>query len=147
MDSSITSFIKKQTCATIGYVDDKGLPNCFSCFFAFDEVNGLLYFKSSPGAKHCEQLLLSPNVSGTILPDKLKPLLVQGIQFTGEVLNELNPLAAGASGYYHKKNPLALAMSGKVWTVKIGFIKMTDSSKGFGKKIIWERKATLTTSL
>jgi uncharacterized protein YhbP (UPF0306 family) len=81
----------------------------------------------------------NPHIAGTILPDKLNKLLPKGIQFQGEVLDPDHPLAKNATTIYHKKNPVALAIKGKVYTILLNAVKMTGSGVGFGKKIIWKR--------
>ena len=139
MSEDIINFTRKQTCATISCINQNGKPYCFNCFYAFNGELGLLYFKSSPDTYHSKLIKQNPFIAGTILPDKLKTILVQGIQFEGELLACDHPLTAHASANYHKKHPMALAMSGEIWTIKINHIKMTDSSKGFGKKIAWDR--------
>ena len=40
---------------------------------------------------------------------------------------------------YHRKHPIALAIKGEVFTIRLDSIKMTDSTKVFGKKIFWNR--------
>ena len=85
----------------------------------------------------------NPAIAGTILPDKLKTLLVQGIQFEGDFLNEPDDLAKKAAQHYYKKHPMALAIPGEIWVIQINHIKMTDSTKGFGKKITWDRNEQL----
>jgi hypothetical protein len=82
-----------------------------------------------------------PSVAGTILPDKLNKLLVKGIQFEGTLLDAGDSVAASAAVLYYKQNPLAVAMPGEVWTIRIDHIKMTDSTLGFGKKLKWSREA------
>lgn len=77
---------------------------------------------------------------GTILPDKLNSLLVKGIQYEGIVLSDDYPSILQAYYNYHTKHPLALAITGKMWTIQLNLVKMTDSTAGFGKKIIWNRK-------
>ncbi len=139
MNENIVNFIRKQTCATIGCVDKNGKPYCFNCFYAFNSEQGLLYFKSSTDAYHSGLIKQNPVVAGTILPDKLNTLLVQGIQFEGELLAGDDPLSAHASTNYHRKHPMALAIPGHIWTIRIDRIKMTDSKRGFGKKIAWLR--------
>jgi uncharacterized protein YhbP (UPF0306 family) len=32
----------------------------------------------------------------------------------------------------------ALAMPGKVYAIRLQWMKMTDSTLGFGKKVVWE---------
>jgi uncharacterized protein YhbP (UPF0306 family) len=139
MNETITSFLQQQTCATICLLDSNGNPYCFSCFYAFNNEKGLLYFKSSADAYHSELIKINPLIAGTILPDKLNPLLVKGIQLAGLALNEQDPLTEKASLLYHKRHPLALNTKGDIRTIRINTIKMTDGTKGFGKKINWSR--------
>jgi uncharacterized protein YhbP (UPF0306 family) len=136
----VFSFIKQQTCATICCADGQGIPYCFSCYYAVKPETGLLYFKSSDNAYHTSLLALDPVVAGTILPDKLNKLITQGIQWQGELLEEHHPQTKDAVEIYHKKNPLALAIKGKVYTIRMNFIKMTDSKLGFVKKNTWKRE-------
>jgi uncharacterized protein YhbP (UPF0306 family) len=140
MNKTIFQFIKEQTCAGICCVDEAGKPYCFTCFYACNAEKGLLYFKSSKESHHGVLLMKNPSVAGTILPDKLSTFLVKGLQFEGILLDGEHPMAKNASVFYHKAKPMALAVPGEVWTVQIDSIKMTDSTLGFGKKIIWQRE-------
>ena len=137
MDSSISGFIDRQTVASIACVDENNEPYCFSCFYAFDALEGRMYFKSSLTSKHAQILLENRRVSGTIQPDKLRVFAIKGVQFTGTVIpffpNE------EASDNYHRRFPYALAMPGEVWVIELDAIKMTDNRIGFGKKIVWKR--------
>ena len=139
MNETISRFLQQQTCATICCIDEQGSPYCFSCYYVFNPEKGLLYFKSSDDAHHSALLLNNPAVGGSILPDKLIRLISRGIQLEGEVLEQFHPLTKDASVVYHKKIPMALAIKGKVFTIRLNAIKMTDSQLGFGKKITWKR--------
>ncbi len=139
MNETITRFLEEQTCATICCVDDNGKPYCFSCYYVFNKEVGVFYFKSSAEAYHSVLLKNNPGIAGTMLPDKLNKLITRGIQLQGEVLQDLHPLAKEAYYLYHKKHPMALAIKGKVVTIRIDKIKMTDSKLGFGKKLNWNR--------
>lgn len=139
MKENIIQFIQKQTCATVCCVDEKGMPWCFSCFYAFNHEEGLLYFKSSADSSHSALIKKNPFIAGAILPDKLNRILVKGIQFEGIILDKHHLLSEQASGYYHKKHLLAVAIPGEIWTIQINRIKMTDSTRGFAKKITWKR--------
>jgi len=134
------AFINSQTCASISCHDAKGFPYCFSCFYAYQEEKGLLHYKSSPDAHHSQLLNGYPEVAGTILPDQLSKLHIQGIQFEGRLLPDTHPDAQKAATHYYKKHPLALAHPGKLWTIRLQHIKYTDSKFGFGKKLEWERE-------
>lgn len=139
MTDKFNSYIQGQSCANVCCVDEKGKPHCFNCFYAYDSEQQLLYYKSSADTKHSSIILKNAAVAGTILPDRLNKLLIKGLQFEGEVLSFDHPLAKTASTFYHKKNPIALAMPGEVWTIKIDSMKFTDNSLGFGKKLNWQR--------
>ena len=120
-------------------IDENSMPYCFSCFYVYNNNDHLLYYKSSNDTRHSILLMKNPHVAGTILPDKLQKLLVKGVQLEGLLLAEQDPLAQNAAAQYYLKIPMALAIPGFVWTIRIDQIKMTDSSLGFGKKIYWNR--------
>ena len=140
MNEKIAEFIARQTCGNLACVDETGLPWCFSFFYSWDAAAGLLHYKSSDDTRHSIILHANKKVAGTILPDKFNLLQIKGIQFEGELLPEEHPLAAGGSAHYHKKHPMALAMPGEIWTIRLDHIKFTDNSLGIGKKLNWKRE-------
>lgn len=139
MKEIINRFLQQQTCATICCIDGSGNPYCFNCFYAFDPTDFLLYFKSSQNAYHSILLANNPIIAGTVLPDKLSRLAIKGIQLTGLVLDQQHALAKNAFEYYHKKHPIAIAISGQVFTVQVNEMKMKDSNMGMGTKFMWNR--------
>ena len=147
MNEIIVSFLNKQTCATVCSVDEAGRPWCFNCFYVFNPLQGLLYYKSAADTRHAALLKNNPMVAGTILPDKLNTLLIKGVQFEGTLLNTSAPEAAKAASLYYKKNPLAVAIPGEIWVIQVDHIKMTDSTLGFGKKIKWNRETASSNTL
>ena len=140
MTERIDEYIKQQSCANVCCVDTGGLPYCFSCFYAYNNNERLLYYKSSIDAHHSKIILDSPVVAGTILPDKHNKLHVKGIQFDGIVLPLEHPSSKNAAAVYYKKNLVAVAMPGDIWTIQINSIKFTDSRLGFGKKLTRSRQ-------
>ena len=44
-----------------------------------------------------------------------------------------------AKKVYLKRFPFAALMDTTLWLVIIDYLKMTDNSFGFGKKMVWER--------
>ena len=81
------------------------------------------------------------------MPDKLNMLAVKGIQFTGIVLNENDPICKDASKNYHSKFPLAFAVQGVVKTVQLNQLKMTDNGPGIFKKHSWQREEETNTQI
>lgn len=140
---NIIRYLLKQTCATICCVNDDNNPYCFSCFYVFNAVDGLMYFKSSANTHHAGLLSAKSFVSGTVLPDTLNKLIVKGVQFQGEVVYANDTLAKNAASIYHAKMPMAMAMKGDVFTIRIDSIKMTDSGRLLGSKQHWQREIAL----
>lgn len=138
MDKRIISFIKDQSCISLCCVDEEAKPHVFTCFYTFDADAGYIYFKSNENTMHAKILQLNPAVAGSILPNKLNPLKIKGIQLEGEYVNIEEQNSHGKKLYY-QQHPYALATSGKIWCIKINQIKMTDNTLMFGEKIKWER--------
>lgn len=140
MTEKLNEYITAQSCASVCCIDADGSPYCFSCFYAYNSVEKLLYYKSSMDTHHSKIIANNPLVAGTMLPDKLNKLHVRGMQFEGVILPAEHPLTKDAAAYYYKKNPVAVAMPGEVWTIQINSLKLTDNNFGFGKKLTWSRE-------
>jgi uncharacterized protein YhbP (UPF0306 family) len=140
MNDRILTFLKKQTATSICCVNELNEPYSFSCFFTFNSKENLLYYKSNSSSYHSKILLQNPKVSGTIMPDKLNKLVVKGVQFTGVVLAENDPLCVDASKNYHSRFPMAFVIPGVVSTIQLNQLKMTDNIPGIFKKHSWQRE-------
>ena len=139
MKKDIIDFIDENKIATVCYLDADHKPLCFNCFYVFEPTHKLLLFKSSENTLHAQCLRLNAEISGTILPSKSNALALKGLQFTGYVLYDNFPLETSASKYYHQRNPMALAKAGEVWCIQLTKAKMTDSTRVFGEKLVWEK--------
>jgi uncharacterized protein len=137
----IADFVNHQTCTTLCTVDDENAPYCFTCYYSFDEKKGLIHFKSNKESLHITYLAKQPKISGTILPDSLNKLVVKGIQLYGEVLDEKSTESTYGSINYYKKNPLAMAIKGQIFTIKLTKIKFTDTTLKIGGVTLWERNS------
>src|SRR5476651_2210832 len=82
----IAAFIQANKILTLCCIDADNKPYFFHCFYAFDEENHLLFFKSSPETHHAKLLLLNPSVAGSILPENIDILALKGIQLSGTIL-------------------------------------------------------------
>ncbi len=140
MNHKIVDFFKRQTAASISCVNETNKPYSFSCFYAFNSTDKLLYFKSPESSYHSRIILQNPKVSGTIMPDKLNKLAIKGIQFTGEALAHNNPLCKDASKNYYYKFPVAVAVPGIIWTIQLDQLKMTNNIMGIFEKLSWQRE-------
>ena len=138
MNERIIDFMTHQRVANICCVDAKNRPYCFSSFYVFDAEKKLLYFKSGPSTHHSQILQQNSIVAGTIQPDRLNPLAIKGIQFTGQIVLSKNEPGLHAESIYHKRYPFALGMAGDIWVLQLQTIKMTDNTLSFGKKLNWQ---------
>ncbi len=139
MKKDLIDFIEENKIATICYLDSQGKPYCFNCFYVFEPTQKLLLFKSSENTLHSQSLKINAEISGTILPQKSGLLALKGLQFTGRVLYDDFPLETSPAKYYHQRNPMALAKAGEVWCIQLTKAKMTDSTRVFGEKLVWEK--------
>lgn len=139
IDERIISFFKANTNLTLATCADN-IPHCSNCFYAFDEERNYLVFKSNRETLHIKQALLNNNVAGTVAPDKLNPASIRGIQLGGKFSEPKGELLDGLKKIYYKKYPFAFAFSGEIWAIELTFIKMTDNTLGFGKKIEWSER-------
>lgn len=138
IDERIAAFLNKQTVAAISLTDIDGNPYCFHCFYAYDAEKNLLYFKTSMHSHHGALLVNGKKVAGAIQPDKLNKAAIRGLQLTGQLLAPGTEKAADASKVYHKAYPFALMMPGELWTVEPQWMKFTDNTLTFGKKLVWQ---------
>lgn len=136
VDERIVSFLRAQTVLTIA-TSDANIPYCATCFYAYSTEYNVLVFKSSPDTTHISQGLANCHVAGSVLPDKLITGKVKGIQYSGVFEKPGGELQAEVQKEYYKKYPFALAMGGDLWIIKLSWIKFTDNTLGFGKKLTW----------
>ena len=142
MDSHISCFIKEQNILTISTCSNN-IPYSATCFYSFDLENNYLIFKSSPHTKHIKEGLANENVSGSIVAHYSDISKMKGIQFQGKFIQPTLLTLAQAQTNYYMQYPFALAMKGELWIIELEFVKMTDNTMGFGKKIVWEKNLSI----
>lgn len=136
-DQLIADFLKAQTVFTLATCEDDQ-PHCSTCFYAYSEQYNMIVFKSSEKTEHIRQVLLNNLVGGSVLPDKLQTGKIKGVQFKGKMFEPESQCLSDLKKTYYAKYPFALAMGGEVWVIQLSWIKFTDNTLGFGKKIKWE---------
>jgi len=108
-------------------------PYAINAFYVFDKKRIALIFASSPNSLHFKVLKTFPKVAGTIACCSLEISSLQGVQFKGEI----QTASLAQKLLYLKKFPYVLGKRPTFWEIKLNWIKMTDNSRGFGKKLIW----------
>jgi uncharacterized protein YhbP (UPF0306 family) len=139
MDTKITKFLLKHHLLTLATSSDNE-PYCCSLFYAFLESHEMLIFMSQDKTKHIQDIKYNNKVAGTIAPET-SIAKVQGIQLTGTVEALDGQLLAFAKAAYQKKFPMSKLMEGVIYGIELNYIKMTDNTLGFGKKLIWTKES------
>lgn len=129
----IASFLAKHHVLTLATSDGLELSAC-NLFYAFDLEKISFVVASSDETTHIKNISKNKNVAGTVVLETKIVGKIEGVQFRGEFM----PLEDEAlKKLYFKSFQYALAMSPKLWQIKINYFKLTDNTLGFGKKIIW----------
>jgi uncharacterized protein YhbP (UPF0306 family) len=139
----IEDFISENQVSTICFNDDNNAPYCINCFYVFDKKNEILIFKSSPGTNHHGMIIPNKMIAGTILPEKIDVMKLQGVQLTATIVSEEFLEENKATTNYYIKNPFAVAIPGYIWGVKLTTLKFTDNTLVFGKKTKWQNTIEL----
>ena len=133
----IDSFLSQHHVMSLATLSDNELSAC-NLFYAFDKNKYSFVVASSEDTTHIQNIIKNSSVAGTIVLETSTVGKIQGVQFRGE-FSKLEDETL--KSLYFRKFPYALAMSPKLWQIKINYFKMTDNRLGFGKKIIWQEKS------
>jgi len=130
----IEEFIDKHHVMSLATSDFEELSVC-SLFYAYSKEMNSFVVASSDDTVHIKHIGKNRKIAGNILLETKTVGTIQGVQFRGEFmpLEELE-----LKKLYFKNFPYALALSPKLWQIKVNYFKMTDNKLGFGKKIIWQ---------
>ena len=139
MEKRIQKFIRENKVLTFCTSKDN-VPYCASCFYAYDEENQLLIFSSENHTRHIEEAIENNQVAGTINTENKTVAKIQGIQFMGKFITPSTVQQKAFYSIYYKNFPFAKAMKAPIWAIELTWMKMTDNTLGFGKKLEWERQ-------
>lgn len=130
----ISSFLDEHHVLSLATTNFDGLSVC-NLFYAFSKDEVSFIVASSDDTSHIQHIKKNSSVAGTVVLETKMVGKIQGIQFKGcfslledEVLQK----------QYFKSFPYAIALSPKLWQIKVNYFKMTDNTLGFGKKLIWQ---------
>jgi len=138
MEKKIAAYISESKVLTIA-TSINNIPYCANCFYVFDEVNKFLIFLSDEKTRHISEAIQNNRVAGTIDKEVTTVAKIQGLQFIGEFINPTEEQQQGFYKTYYNKFPFAKAKPSPIWGIQINWIKMTDNTLSFGKKLKWER--------
>ena len=134
MSEKFDKFLKQKHLLSLAVMHENAPYSC-SCFYAYDGNLKIFVVACEPQTTHIKAVLANSSVSGTIALDTKIIGKIKGVQFLGN----MRKADFNESEIYFSKFPFAKATNPPLWTIEISWIKFTDNTLGFGKKIIWER--------
>ena len=135
VDKRIADFIGRHHVLTLA-TSVEGEPYCAACFYAYDKERNRLIFTSDDTTRHAQQMIANAKVAIGITLETRVVGKVQGAQICGSV----KPAQEGDKTLYIKRFPYALVADLTLWRLEIEYVKLTDNTLGFGKKLIWQKE-------
>ncbi len=133
VDKRIVDFIKRHHVLTLATVSGKGEPYCAACFYAYDKERNRLIFTSDDTTRHAQEMVQNSNVACGITLETRVVGKVQGIQICGVAMRGDEE----DKRLYIKRFPYAALAPLNLWAIEPTYMKLTDNTLGFGKKLIW----------
>lgn len=130
IDANISAFLTKHHLLTLA-TSQNNTPYCASCFYAFIKESATFVIATDAQTRHGREALENAHVAGTVALETKIVGKIQGVQFTG-VFQKANEAEKKA---YLKRFPYAIAMNPELWSITISYLKFTDNTLGFGKKL------------
>ena len=134
-EKRITDFMARHHVLTLATATKEGVPYCAACFYAYDKSRNLIVFTSDDSTLHAQQMVENSSVAVAINLETRIVGKVQGIQICGTVRRG----EEADKSVYIKRFPYAAVAPLNIWVVEPTFMKLTDNTLGFGKKLIWQR--------
>lgn len=136
VEERIIKFIKRHHVLNLATISAEGKPYCAACFYAYDSKRNRLIFTSDDTTRHAQEMILNRDVACAITLETRIVGKVQGVQICGtaERGNDED------TKIYIKRFPYAALAELNIWAIEPTFIKLTDNTLGFGKKLIWSRQ-------
>jgi uncharacterized protein YhbP (UPF0306 family) len=136
LDKKITDFISRHHVLTLATSTKEGVPYCAACFYAYDKSRNLIIFTSDDATLHAQQMAANNSVAVAINLETRVVGKVQGIQICGVARrgDETD------KSVYIKRFPYTAVADLTLWRLEADFMKLTDNTLGFGKKLIWQRQ-------
>lgn len=137
-DKRMHDFIKKHHVFTLATCVE-GEAWCSNCFYAYFQEENCLVFTSDNHTRHVNEFLKNPIVAGSIVLETKIVGKIQGMQFTGNVIEPQGDFQNKVRARFLKRFPYAVITNTAMWCLYFHSIKMTDNLLGFGKKLYWEK--------
>ena len=128
-------FLRRHHVLTLATVAE-GVPYCSNAFYCYDKERNLLVFTSDPATRHAQEMERNPRVAASVVLETKIVGRVQGLQLCGTAARA----DEAARRAYLKRFPYAALAELTLWAIRPDYMKLTDNTLGFGKKLIWNDK-------
>ena len=135
-DRRIVKFIRRHHVLTLGTCTDDG-PWCANIFYAYVPERNLFVYTTAPQTRHGREAAMNPHVSASIVLETKVVGRVRGLQIAGHT-QQVAEGESFARAVYLKRFPYAAAAKLDLWILEPSYMKFTDNTLGFGRKLIWE---------
>lgn len=135
VDARIVRFLKRHHVLTLATADE-GIPYCSNAFYCYDAERNLLIFTSDMATHHARQMQCNPHVAASVVLETKVVGRVEGLQLCGTA----ERADEAARRAYLRRFPYAALAELTLWAITPGFMKFTDNTLGFGKKLIWNNR-------
>lgn len=133
VDERIARFLGRHHVLTLATAAD-GAPYCANAFYAYDKGRNRLVFTSDLSTRHAREMLAERRVAASVVLETRIVGKVQGLQLCGTVARGDEE---DKRRYLHRFPYAALAEL-TLWALVPDYLKFTDNTLGFGKKLIWK---------
>lgn len=135
IDKKIEKFISSHHVLTLATSTKDGQPYCCNIFYAYDKQEARFIFTSDNHTHHTQMMIENSNVAASIVLETRIVGKVQGLQITGRI----EKASADDKSIYIKRFPYAAVADLQLWRLEADYMKLTDNTLGFGKKLTWQR--------
>lgn len=136
IDNKIEKFIKAHHVLTLATATLNGEPYCCNCFYAYDKESAAFIFTSEMDTHHSQMMAQNNCVAASIVLETRTVGKIQGLQITGHIKTAKD----SDKTLYIKRFPYTAIADLTLWRLEADFMKLTDNTLGFGKKLIWQRQ-------
>lgn len=136
IDNKIEKFIKAHHVLTLATATLNGEPYCCNCFYAYDKGSAAFIFTSGMDTHHSQMMAQNNCVAASIVLETRTVGKIQGLQITGHIKTAKD----SDKTLYIKRFPYTAIADLTLWRLEADFMKLTDNTLGFGKKLIWQRQ-------
>lgn len=128
-------FLRRHHVLTLATVAE-GVPYCSNAFYCYDKERNLLVFSSDLATRHAQEMERNPRIAASVVLETKIVGRVQGLQLCGTAARADET----AKRAYLKRFPYAALAELTLWAIRPDYMKLTDNTLGFGKKLIWNDK-------